>query len=400
VRAALAAACLLVCGAPAVVCAQTTAPAADIGRLQFGALGVTPTFRLSNVGVDTNVFNTDAAPERDFTATLAPGARTTLRLGRARFTGQSTAEWLFFMKASEQRSTNFSQDGVVDVPLSYLTPRVGGTYGTTRQRLNAELDLRARRKERSWFAGASIRLSARTSADVEWRERAFDIADDTFLGVSLRDELNRTTRVGTLALNYRLTPLTTLVVRGEREADRFEFSTLRDSDWTRVMAGVDMKPLALFAGSALVGVRQFTPRDARVDGFTGLVAAIGMTYNMRETTKVSIKFDRDLDYSFEPERPYFLLNGVTLGLTQVLGADWDVVGSAGRTSLGYRALRQATAPFVGQTDRSLLYHTSLGYHFGAGARVGFDVDYVRRDSTAAGRDYHGFRAGGSFTYGL
>jgi hypothetical protein len=349
--------------------------------------------------------NAAKEPQRDFTFTLAPGANTSLRIGRAYLTGRTVGEWLYFVKTTKQRSANFTQSAQLEVPLSYVAPRIGGSYGTTRQRLNAEIDVRARRKTKTFFVGSSVRLSARTSVDAEWLLDLFDIADDEFLGVNLQEALSRRTTGARASLEYVATPLTTIIVRGEAGSDRFDFTSLRDSDSVSVKAGVQMKPLALFAGEALVGVRHFAPLDSRLPVFTGLVSAVGMTYNARETTKFNVQVGRDVDYSFLPDTPYFVMSSVTLGMTQVLGASWDVIASGSRTTLSYRALRHAAGlsdlPSVAAaTDRSTGYHLSLGYHFAFQARIGFDVDYSRRDSTALERTYDGFRAGGSFSYGL
>jgi hypothetical protein len=396
--ACFAAACAVLVMAPAQASAQTMV-GAEASRFRLGALGLTPTFNLSNVGVDTNVFNSTTAPERDFTATLAPGVTSALRLGRVYFSGKTLGEWIYFMKSTKQRSANFNQDLDVRVPLSYFTPRLGGSYGTTRQRLNAELDVRARRKTKTAFIGSIVRFSARTALDVEARLSTFDMADDEFLGINLQEQLDRRETSERVSLDYMLTPLTTWRVTAEHLSDRFTFSRLRDSDSTRVTTGVTMKPLALFSGDAMVGVRVFSPRDSAIEPFTGLVSAIGMTYHMRETTKIAFKVNRDVDYSFLPETPYFLDGTLSVGLTQVVGAAWDVGASVDRTTLRYRGLQNGSAVLPG-TDHSWTYHSGVGYHLSDGTRIGFDLDYVRRDSSSFGRNFDGVRAGGSFAYGL
>jgi hypothetical protein len=398
--ACFAAACAALVMAPAQASAQTqTMTGAEASRFRLGALGLTPTFNLSNVGVDTNVFNSAADPERDFTATLAPGVKSALRVGRVYVSGRTEGEWVYFTKATKQRSVNFNQDLDVSVPLSYVTPRLGGSYGTTRQRLNAELDVRARRKTKTAFIGSAVRFSARTTLDVEARITTFDMADDQFLGINLQQQLDRRETSGRVSLDYMLTPLTTWRVTAERLFDRFTFSHLRDSDSTRVTTGVTMKPLALFSGDAMVGVRVFSPRESAVEPFTGLVSAIEMTYHMRETTRMAFKANRDVDSSFLPDTPYFLQGTLSVGLTQVVGAAWDVGAGVDRTALRYRGLRNGSAVLPG-TDRSWRYHSGVGYHLSDGTRIGFDLDYVRRDSSSFGRDFDGFRAGGSFAYGL
>jgi hypothetical protein len=318
-------------------------------------------------------------------------------MGRAYLTGRTTAEWLYFAKATKQRAANFNQDVQLTLPTSYATPRFGVSYGTTRQRLNDEIDARARRKAKAVQIGSDVRVSPRTSLDGEWRYTTFEIAEDQFLGVNLADALNRQTTTAQLSLKYAATPLTTLVFRGASAWDRFERNALRDSDSVSAMAGFDLKPLALISGSALVGVRHFNLLDDRLPDFTGVISAVGVTYNARETTKVNAKVSRDVDYSFLAETPYFVSTGVTLGVIQGVGGNWDVVVNGTRTMLAYRVFDTTDVP---PSTTTWGYHVSLGYHFSFNARLGFDVDYTRRDSSFFGRNYDGFRAGGSFAYGL
>src|SRR5687767_8316148 len=51
-------------------------------RIHVGPLYVTPGLQLREVGVDTNVFNTNADPKSDFTFTVGPNADVWLPFGR------------------------------------------------------------------------------------------------------------------------------------------------------------------------------------------------------------------------------------------------------------------------------------------------------------------------------
>ena len=50
-------------------------------RWHFGPLAVTPIFEISNLGVDTNVFNSVTDPKKDFTFTAGPRADWWLHFG-------------------------------------------------------------------------------------------------------------------------------------------------------------------------------------------------------------------------------------------------------------------------------------------------------------------------------
>src|SRR5207247_9571604 len=80
-----------------------------------------------------------------------------------------------------------------------------------------------------------------------------------FLGASLHDELSNTITSQSLTLRHQLTPLTGITLGVGKQQDRFDFSSLRDSDSTYVDVGVKFDPFALLKGGATVGYRNFEP---------------------------------------------------------------------------------------------------------------------------------------------
>ena len=204
-------------------------------------------------------------------------------------------------------------------------------------------------------------------------------------------------------LRVALTPLTTLVVKTEDEHDRFEFSPLRDSNSVLFEPGFEFKPFALLSGRASVGYRQFDALTPGVPDYSGPVAAVDLSYTMRETTRFAVSFSRDVEYSYEPTSPYYIENGGLFSVTQALGTDWDVVGRAGRTSLTYRGLNElaALAPdIVSRQDTVTTWGFGVGRRCGSTLRIGIDADRTARTSVIAGRNYSGLRIGGSVTYGF
>ena len=55
---------------------------AQNARIRFGPFFLQPTVSITNAGVDTNVFNSNGQPERDFTITIMPEVLTGFRPGR------------------------------------------------------------------------------------------------------------------------------------------------------------------------------------------------------------------------------------------------------------------------------------------------------------------------------
>jgi hypothetical protein len=120
---------------------------------------------------------------------------------------------------------------------------------------------------------------------------------------------------------------------------------------------------------------------------------------MHEITRFGVKFDRNLDYSYQTDKPYFVATALLFDVKQALGYSWDVVGRAGRATLAYQGFLDETAPRTTARDRVTTFGVGVGRRLGDHIRVGFDVDHGRRRSDAAFRGYEGFKFGGSFTYG-
>jgi Putative beta-barrel porin 2 len=395
------AAAALTAAAPAVLFAQTAkTDAAAEAPIHLGPLAIQPTIDLQNVGVDTNPMNLSQGAQSDFTATFVPGAIAWLRIGRAQLISHSSAELVYFGKTTTQRSVGFGQSLRLEGDLARLTPFVEGTHATTFQRPNAEIDVRVRQTTNAVTAGSALEPFARLGFDVEMHTSQLDFGAGTIAGIGLAAQLNRRITGGSVDARYALTPLTSLVVRAGLERNHFPAAPVRDARSFSVTSGLAIRPLALLSGSAMVGYERFRPDSPDLPGFTGLVAAVKAAYLVRDLTQLGVTFNRNVDYSYEPGEPYFVVTGGVLTLTQIIGGAWDAVGRAGGSSLRYQLVGAAAGPAADpRVDRTTTLGFGIGYHLTFGARVGFNVDYSRRRSPLAEHQYRGFRFGGVFSYG-
>jgi hypothetical protein len=403
-RTSLVACLLVVClAAPAMAQDITQDPGAD-ARMHFGPLALTPRLGLRDVGVDSNVLNSSGDPQKDFTATFLTGADAWLTAGRTRLTSKTEVGWVYYQDLVGQRSFDFAEKARYDVFLNRVVPYVIGEYDRTRQRLNYEIDARALRTSGTAGGGVILRAGARLSFDVGAVRRRLSFADDqTIEGVRLAAALNRTEDLLNTTVRVSLTPLTTFVVLMGGEHDRFEFSSFRDSNSVRVEPGFELKPYALISGRALVGYRHFDALTPGVPDFSGVVAAVDVSYTMREMTRLAVVFNRDVDYSYEVTSPYYISTGGTLTLTQAVGTSWDVLARIGRTRLAYQGLSSLGVPISDQstrTDRVFLYGIGVGRRIAEDVRVGVNAEWLRRSSPIQVRTYTGVKIGGSVTYGF
>jgi len=102
--------------------AQTPAEPPISPRIRLGPLGLSPRVGLTNLGIDTNVFNEIENPKHDFTATLSPHTDFWLRLGMARVSGSATFDYVYFGHYSSERAVNTYDQLRVAVPLRRVVP--------------------------------------------------------------------------------------------------------------------------------------------------------------------------------------------------------------------------------------------------------------------------------------
>jgi len=369
---------------------------AALAAFQVGPLAFTPTFALRDVGVDSNVLGLPES-DPDFTMTFVPGIDAWLRIGRVRLSSETELEWRYYRDTASQRGFSVMETGKVELLLAYLTPYVSGTYDNTKRQQTAELDLRVRQRTTGWAAGTAVYPGPRTDLVLEYRQEQIRFDEEDVGGGVLGNSLDRDTEVAKLEVKYAVTALTRIVGRVELGQDRFVTSRFRDADSWSVLPGVEFRPSALVSGTAFVGYRKFDTLDPGLPDFEGLVASVDLKYVAREMTKVEGLLSRNVEYSFEPEQPFYVQSRWRVALTQAVTYDWDVRAEVGRTKLDYEQI--ATAPLSGRVDYLWVYGVGVGRRFATELRVGLDVYFTRRESELPGRSYEGWRVGGSMTYG-
>lgn len=389
----------LVAGAWTSVSAQTSDDPGERARVQVGPLRLTPSIALTGLGIDSNVFNEFDEPKRDFTFTVSPQLDLWLRAGRSRLqVAARTDLWYFHTYASER-----SVDGAMNVNFERrggrVTPWLVGSLVSGRQRFGYEIDQRFRGVTRELGAGVDVRVAGKTQVGVSARRVNHDHEPVDVLGSNLRELLDRRTDSLALRAQYALTPLTTFVVSGERSRDRFEFTPSRNADSSRVDAGFDLLPFALIAGRGRVGYRWLTGTGAAVADYSGVVASVAASSNIRGRTRVEVTTERDVTYSWELFYPYYVLTGGTLTVTPQLTPRWDVRGRWGTHRLAYRAAVGVPDVRQDRVDRFSVLGAGVGYRLARDMRIGIDVDRERRQSVVQRRVYDGFRTGISVTYG-
>src|SRR5439155_609058 len=157
--------------------------------------------------------------------------------------------------------------------VSAAGPRRGERGPRPHRSTVGEVDARAQHTESAFQGGADLHVFGKTLFKLNASRARVQFADDAvFLGNRLGVELNRVSTGGSVAVQHRLTPFTSLSVTVDRTQDRFEFSPSRDANSTSVAGGVDFATSALISGSASFGYRNFDPLSADLAGYRGATA--------------------------------------------------------------------------------------------------------------------------------
>jgi hypothetical protein len=393
-------------GSSTALAQQQPDPVAE-APIRLGVVGLAPRFSITNLGVDTNVFNSVTDSQRDFTFTGSPSLDLFMRTQRGLLSVSGRVEFVYFNKFDSERAVNGGGSAQYEYRFNRVRPfvRFGGL--NTRERPGYEIDVRARRVETDLETGVDLRVASKSYVALSGRRRQVDYdGDAVFGGRPLNQALNRTLEAVDLTWRQNLTVLTTWVLRASGERERFEFDERRNGDSARVTTGFELGRFALIRGNAFVGYRRLVGAEGgTLPEFSGVTADVDVSYTAPSQTRLALGVNRDVEYSFEIATPYYVQTGWTATLTQRITGRWDVQLTGGRDRLAYQAsdpTPQAPGPGVvaDRLDRIDRVGGGMGYTFGEDMRLGFDVISYQRQSDVIGRDYRTLRAGASVTYGF
>jgi hypothetical protein len=365
--------------------------------IHIGPLGLRPSLSITNVGTDSNVFNDAENPQDDFTATVVPRLVARVRGGRFLLSYGSTADMVYFKKFTSERSINATTDARLDANLGRLQPYVSAGWVDTKDRLNAEVDVRAPRTQRTVGAGVRMLLASRTAVVVSARRFTMDFDEGAqFRGVDLTRTLNSRTDSVDASLQLLLSPLTTLSMTTSFQRDRFDAAPERDSDTLRLLPALQFDPTSLIRGTLAVGYRRFRPLTPELPDYSGLLVQAGLGYTMLSRTRFDLDLTRDVQYSFADLEPYYLSTGGRVTVTHQLVGSFDLQAFGGRQTMAYR---QRLVPGDTRRDRVSTYGGGAGYHLRDNLRLGVTWETNRRKSALDEHRYDRRRIYASLTYG-
>jgi len=369
-------------------------------RLHFGIFHLSPAISITDVGVDSNVYNAADEPKSDFTFSVTP--RSTIWVPyrkRALLTADVGVGFLYYKDARNQRSTSPSVNLQGELYARRITLSVQSGWSSTFRQPTVEIEQRVRNNTENLGAGVKFTVGRGLSVGTAVYRQTLSFDDGTvFQGSDLRTELNRREQGVRLAVLEQVTSLTTVGLVAETRQERFEFSPDRDADGYRVAATFALAEKAVVAGTAEVGFRHVKPNDPKVPAFDGLVARVGLTNRLPGSFQTGIGWDRDMHYSFSGEEPYYLSNALSARLSRQIGGSFNASFTAGRNQASYRAPLDS-ALVAGRRETTKSYTVDVGYAFRRNTTMGVAVTRNRRTTeSSTDRQFNNTRAGAYLNY--
>ncbi len=386
---------------PATARAQIAAgePPANVS-MRIGPLFINPTLALTNAGEDTNVFNDATNPKSDFTLTITPATDLWLRFGPTWIQSTIKEDIVWYEHYASERSGNTSYLVKWLVPLNRLALAPAFSYANTHERPGFEIDTRAARDELGYELNLEYKLFSKTFIGADGRVATTTFNQgETYRGVDLSTELNRSVLTGTLNLRHQLTPLTSVNGSVAYEEDRFDVNPLRNSKSVGFAGSLKFDPAALLKGTASFGYRDFKPDSPDIPAYRGSTMAVDLSYVLLGVTKFAVAASRDVQFSYDINQPYYLQTGGGASIDQQLFGPLDVIVRGGLRRLEYTDRVGAVVDVVNRVDHQKTYGGGVGYYLGRDLRLGVNADYSTRESDLADHQYKGWTYGVSVTYG-
>src|SRR4029077_11754707 len=164
-------------------------------------------------------------------------------------------------------------------------------------------------------------------------------------------------------------PITSVSLRATRTEDRFEFSSLRDSNMTNASAVVNFDPFGILSGSATFGYTSFEPVTPGLPNYKGPTGSVGVAYRLLGTMRITVEAGRSVEYSYDINQPYYLQTGVGGSVSRAVRGPVDVVARVGFQNLAYRNRAGAGLAVANRVDDVNTFGGGVGYRLGSGSRL-------------------------------
>jgi GT2 family glycosyltransferase len=348
--------------------AQTqTADPSDTALQHLGPFAFNPGFVFST-GYDTNAYR-EAGSKPNVETYAVPQIDGWVNIGRLRSNLFGAIELVRFAHSNGARNHQYGARN--EWQGARLMPYIDfSSKHTNANPTGFEVGRKSMRIENDTKAGLRTALGARVIASAFYRltKTNWD-ADAVYQTSSLREKLNRTDKAIGVTMEVALTPLTTVRFVGDTNKSEFVFSPIRNGSGYRFGPGVTIRGPAAIVGNAEVAVRSFRSDTSGVN-FKGIVSDVMLSRAFPSGTFVAFRFDRDLQFSYDPSLKYFIARSIELALIQALGEQFAVQAFVARHNLTYNVADPGSVPVSDVNE----YGVAIGRRIGRVLRVGMSAE--------------------------
>ncbi len=400
----IAAATLLVALGVAPAAAQTFRPPDSASRpwksakMNLGPIYFSPTFELSNVGIDNNVFDDEAAPKQDITGTLGMRSLMGVHVGDGIVLQViQNNQYYYYRRYRSERSIDSGLNIVLELRNQFFRPWVRYDRLKTSQRVGFEIDERAQRSTPAVDFGIDINAAFRLGVSGAARRNRLRFKDDeSFNGQNLSQVLDQQNDIYQGLVRYQLTELTDVVVGADYSRDRFQKTPERDNDSWLYYGGMRIKTGGTFTGTATVGYRQQFHKLNAIPDFKGVTTDVGMSVQPAEGFKLDIGGNRDMAYSYLVEYPFLIDQGTSMTITSRFSEHFDVLLLGRIRWLKYD--QTMTGGHNKFDERTLVSGMGAGYFIGGVTRLGLQFEHWQRQSPIDGHSYSDNRVSTNYRF--
>jgi hypothetical protein len=368
-------------------------------KMNIGPIYFSPTFELSGVGVDNNVFNDEQNAKSDITGVLGMKSLIGVHIGES-FILQviQNNQYRYYRRYRSERSVDNGLNVVLEFRTRFFRPWARWDKQKTSDRIGFEIDKRAQRNTPAFDFGADFTAFRLGISGAARRGRLRFSDTEEYNGQNLSEVLDQQNDAYQGLVRYQVTELSEFLVGADYTRDRFLKSPDRDNDSWFYYTGLRIKTGGTFTGTATVGYRQQIHQLKEVPDFKGVTTDVNLSIVPSEALKLDIAGSRDMGYSYLIEYPFIIDEGASATVTNRFSEHFDVVLS-GRTRwiLYDKTMTGESKPY---TEKTLVGGLGAGYFVGGGngTRLGLLYERWQRQSPADGRSFHDNRFSSNYRF--
>ena len=358
--------------------AQGALPQPEKGRYPLGDyVSATPAVVMVG-GYDTNFARTNiGAAAREFY--VSPQLQAFLGKGRTRLSGTGAVE---VQRVTNGNTVNnyVSADGqtgtdMLGVQAAFIRR---DHYAPPTDFVGFEIGIRSRRVEHEYRGSVTVAPGrARLSTAVEHFRLRYD-ADQVYEGSSLHDNLNRNTTWLSGTADVAITPFTAVTGSVAHVDDSFLYAPYRDGSGWRALAGVALSRRAVVSGFAQLGVLNYQSKLTRVK-YSGPAHLVDLQF-ARRAVFLDLQANREIRFSFDPTRGFYLSNGFDAFGTLTLRRRIETFLRASTR----RLTPEGPGKLLEQARNVWLVKGGAAYRLSSFTRFGVEVEHYNYDENTPG----------------